>query len=690
MPDRQHPEQHPFSPAGPPSAPSSGASGGPGGAPSDPFEQLLRTRLHQLAEHAPTTVHSLDELRVEHADRVAGRARARRDGRHRRSAGIGATIAALAGAVGITTVALSGAGTAGAASPEEAVRTFLAAAQAEDVFGMIDALDPAEVPAARSAAERGRADAVEADLVSEGFQLDGVDGVDLEFTDLTFTTEPVVDGVSVVTADGAVSLAFDPATFPLGSELAEALSGELEDASGSAELTDVVSPAMLATVERDGRWYVSTSFTLGEYARRSAGLEMPETPLTAVGSPTPEAAAERFWAGMLNLDAASVLPLAAPGEGDAVLAYGQLIVDAWDESVTELRDDEFVLQLDSVTQDVTGSGDRRRAEAIAFSVTGTLPSPPLYGFYDPTLPTVIDTWDARGIVVLDAGVEIPQTLEDFEVDPDYNYPPGELNYTAENADGTVQQLPPMPEDDGPDPITIERVDGCTTFSGEGAVNLLGGTVVTSMPDGTVTTETQEVTAPGFESVGDEAWRTCGDSVSGYSLLSLFGFGGLSELPAIEVVEVDGQWYVSPVGTVAEIVLDLIRTVRDGSLLDSPLAYNILGTDRAGLAGMLTGNRLVDLSEECQALAVVGADGRVTGAVEDPNLAQVRRCATGQVYSDEFIGMPPTEEPQIADDGTVTFETVPIDGATSSTEAVPSDVPMTDPPPVEIAPASTAP
>ena len=33
----------------------------------DGFETLLRQRLHQLADHAPTTAHSLDEIRVRHA-----------------------------------------------------------------------------------------------------------------------------------------------------------------------------------------------------------------------------------------------------------------------------------------------------------------------------------------------------------------------------------------------------------------------------------------------------------------------------------------------------------------------------------------------------------------------------------------------------------------------------------------------
>ena len=88
-----------------------------------PFEHLLRERMHRLADHAPATVRSLDEVQVSHLDRRRSAAASRQDGRHRQTAGIGATVAALVGAIGFTAVALNGAGTAGAETPEDAVRS---------------------------------------------------------------------------------------------------------------------------------------------------------------------------------------------------------------------------------------------------------------------------------------------------------------------------------------------------------------------------------------------------------------------------------------------------------------------------------------------------------------------------------------------------------------------------------------
>jgi hypothetical protein len=628
MPDRQHPDH-----TDRPDLRSAIPNGTSGVSLDDPFEQLLRVQLRELADHAPTTVRSLDEVRIEHAGRIGVRRTSRREGRHRRSAGIGATIAALAGAIGITTVALSGAGTAGAASPEEAVRNFLDAAQAEDVFGMIDAMDPFEVPAARAAVERGRADAVEADIVSEGFQLDGVDGVDLEFADLGFATEPVLDGVSVVQVTGAVSFDFDPSAFPLGEALADAIAPDLQPITESRDLTAVVQPAMLATIERDGRWYVSGSFTIGEYARRAADLPMPAQPLAAGGAATPEAAADQFWASMLDLDAASMLALAAPGEGDALLAYGPLILDAWNESVSDLRSDQFVLTLDRTTPDVSGSGDRRRVEATTFTVRGTVPAQELYGFYDPALPTVISTWEGDGIVVLDPGVPIPETLEGYEIDTEFGYPDGASNFTMENDDGTVQPLPEMPAPTAPSAITIERSEGCTTYSGQGAINLLGASSMTTQADGTVVTETVGPSGWGIEQVGDESWRTCTPPKGLSAVWSLFGFGGLTELPALQVVEVDGRWFVSPIGTAGEAVLGLFDAGENGSLLDTPFASVLLGIDRGTLEVMFSGGRLADLTDECQPLAVADADGIITGLTEDIDLGQARACSDGPIYRD---------------------------------------------------------
>ena len=635
--------------------------------PGDGFEMLLREQLHQLADHAPTTVHSLDDIRVQHHTGRAGLGRERREGRHRRTAGIGASIAALVGAVGFTAVALTGAGTAGAASPEAAVRAFLEATAEEDILGMIDALDPAEVPAARAGSEQGRAEAVDADLLSEGFSLDGLDGFDVAFDQLDLVTETLADGLAVVNvAAGSTTWTFDPATFPLGEQLQEAFGDDLAVTTDGADLLDLVSPAMLATVERDGRWYVSVSYTLAEYARQSADLAMPDTQLTAVGADSPEAAADEFFSNLVSLDLAGALATAAPGEGDALLRYAPLLIDGLADGIASWTADGFDLQLSDTSYVVEGDGSRRTLVAERFTIRGTIPEPETYGYFDPTLPTIIWSADGMGAVVLDAGVALPATVEGLDFDPDFQYPDGMTNSTWANPDGTVSPLPEKPVSDGPDTFEIARADGCTTWSGQGAVSTFGPVdammgwsdvgpsetqAVEAVTDDDIaigsdgTSSSNEVTGEastfgdvlGYEQIDDDSWRSCSPSTGGIGLFALLSTSGLADLPPLEVVEVDGQWYVSPIGSVASIVVDLVSSVREaGSLLDSQIAPFVVGTDRNSLEMIFVGQPAESFTPECQLL--VTTDGStVTGLVSDDlDLGDVRACMTSNVHLDSGL------------------------------------------------------
>ncbi len=629
---------------------------------TDPaFEQLLRTRLSQLADHAPTTVHHLDEVRVEHEHRraaIAGRPAGRR-----RTAGIGATVAALAGAVGITTVALSGAGTAGAATPEEAVAALLEATQAEDLLGMIDALDPLEVPAVRAAAEAGRGDAVEADLVGEGFRLDGVDGLDVSLTDLSYTTEAVAEGVAVVTVDGSASWSFDPARFPLGGVPQELLGDDRSVRQGTGELGDVSPGLTLATVERDGRWYVSTGYTLADLLRRVLELPVPSgAPLQAVGFATPEDAATAFHRSVLRNDSLAAAAQAPPGEGDAVLRYAPVLHEALVDDLLLVGQVDGSLTLDEITFDATGSGDRRQLVPRTYTISGTAPEPQTFGFYDPSLPTVINALD--GIVVLPPGTPLPETLDGFELQDFSASPEGEVNLTWADEDGRVEPLSDLPADLGPEPVTIRRADGCVTVSGPGALTLLTGgfigpedvgvadvadvadlgvapdPIVASVPDDVVDAGTQTppaaMTVPGYEQVED-GLRTC-ETNSLVSLVSLIGSGGMS-LPPLELVEVDGEWFVSPVGSLGAALVDLLRSVRDEGFFDSPLAFVVLGVDRATLEGFLVGQSLAELPPACGDVSESDDGSTVSRIVDDPDLSTARTCWDGLISGTDSFEMP---------------------------------------------------
>ena len=100
--------------------------------------------------------------------------------RRRRVAGIGATIAIIAGGVGISTVAFQGASNPGGAdSPEEAVREFSEALEREDVLGMIDVTVPEEVTALRAVFDDATKEVERVGILDESFSLEAVAGIDV-------------------------------------------------------------------------------------------------------------------------------------------------------------------------------------------------------------------------------------------------------------------------------------------------------------------------------------------------------------------------------------------------------------------------------------------------------------------------------------------------------------------------------
>jgi hypothetical protein len=610
--------------------------------PSDEFEALLRTRLQQLADAAPTTVRSITDVPVI-ADVGGDRPRPRR-----RLAGIGATVAALVGVAGITTVTFSGAGDTGAASPEEAVLQFADALAREDILGMIDVADPAEVPALRRAFEAATDEAKRLELLDGAFSLDGVSGLDVTIDGLVLSTEQLAPDVALVTAtSGVIGTSFDPGAFAFGRNLADVAT---ESTTTVTDLGDPESDVQLATVQRDGRWFVSLSYTVAEYARQAAGVDVPTAAaITPEGFDSPADAATAFYSRVLDTDFAGAVATAAPGEGDALARYASLWLPTADEAAGRAVVDGLDVALTSVGYDVTGDGNRRRVEATSFVIEGTVPadwwSNTGLPERDPTLPTLISTADSQGFVIVPAGEPIPATLDGREVIPhDEMSFDDRANYTYENPDGSVQPLREATDaaPAGPTPVRIERSGGCTTYRGE-VIGSFG------------------FEPSAAEQLDDTTWRSCNGQPLDLVNVLVLAVGSLDRLPTIDTVEIDGSWYVSPIGSIANSVLDVIRAVPDSSsLFDSSLAWYVYGIDRATLETYLLGRYMASLSVEC-ATVVTDDGGRVTGTVDDPTLAQIRACEGADLYDGDWY--PAT----VADEVTA-----------SSAVAVPETVPAPDP------------
>ena len=491
---------------------------------------------------------------------------------------------------------------------------FVDAVEHEDVVTMLDVVDPTEVGAVRSALDQVTSDAQRLDLLDGGFTLERVNGLDLGVDDLRLATNDLMPGVAVVTATGgSLHASFDPALFPMGDLLRQSVLQQSDGtmpgvSSTTVDLAATATPAMVATVERSGRWYVSISYTIAEYARHAAGVDLPSGDVIApLGFDSPEAAATAFYQRLIAADLTGAIATAAPGEGDALRQYASLWVPNAQRVLDEQTAAGLAMTIDGLQFDVTGDGDRRTMIPSAFTLDGTVPAGwrhTMNTVGNPALPTQIVKYDGSGYVLLPPGVEVPPTLDGLEVipwstgtDTSLDEPAAETNTTFEQASGAVQPLllADTSATAAPFAVHVDRSNGCTTFDAAAASLLWVDTM-------------SGATSSGFEVLPSGDVRSCGAATSAAVILLIFR-GDLPSLPDVATVEVDGQWYVSPIGTATESVVGLLRDLPDGaSLFDSTIGTFLYGTTRSNLEQYLVGAQQEQVPAACSPIVVI-ADAR---------------------------------------------------------------------------------
>jgi hypothetical protein len=326
----------------------------------------------------------------------------------------------------------------------------------------------------------------------------------------------------------------------------------------------------------------------------------------------------------------------APGEGDALVRYSPLFLPDAVAAVERGRTEGLTLSISGVELQTSGGGDRRTLTPVSFVVDGTVPS--TWGVVmdaDPTIPTVIYTDDGR-IAIVPAGAPIPATIDEVELVTEL--PPELLqdryNTTFVLPDGTIQPIEfPTSASEGPQPFRLERRDGCTELTGPGIDELFPGIGEWAAQAGTSYSEV------------DGGHQICGGPnplvVSIFSSV-LLAPGFPMELPSISVVESDGLWYVSPIGTLGASVVDMFRSVPDGAnLIDTPLAAVLFqGMDRQTMNVTLAARTTVP--PECDPVVALDADG-VPTVIPDPPVGDIRACVralfTATTDSGSFVPAP---------------------------------------------------
>ena len=649
----------------------------------DGFELLLRERLHELADHAPATVPAPGDLHLATPE----------PRRARRVAGIGATIAVIAGGVGLTTIGFQGAAEPGGAdTPEAAVQEFAAALAAEDLLGMIDVALPEEVDALKAAVDEGTAQAQRLGLLDESFVASGVSGLDITVDQLALTTRSIdTDLVAVTATDGRLAATFDESSFRFG-RLFDSV--DIATSAGSANRDLAADPFTLVTLRRGGRWYVSFGVTLAESIRSGRGEPLPASMgILAEGSATAEAAATEFYRRLGNLDVAGAAALAAPGEGEVLRRYASLWLPPVRDALDGAAADGLTVALTGLhLRPIAESDGRVTLEPDEFVVEGTVPAS--WGGQsvegptrDPEVPTLIDSNDGRGVWILEPNEALAATVDElvgdplpYESDEAQRVFTGMFNSTWVNGDGTIEPfVDAAPQPSTPQPFRVERRDGCTTASGSPFSDLVAF-------------------SPEAEQVDGSTARSCADNEFAGLVSSVFllrGGATLLSLPTITVVENDGEWFVSPIGTLAGQLLDPLRALPDDTnVIDIPLLPYALGAQARDDLDRTFSLPAADLPPACASIAEPdGAGGLRT--IADPAFADVLECSNSvwnPVDGDVSVsvGEGVAGESGVAD-GVVVSEPAVIDGVTTATILADNivEVPASVPPGDAVEPVPTS-
>lgn len=287
-----------------------------------------------------------------------------------RSGGIGGRVAA--GALGVTLLlgGLAFAATqvgsdGGASDPEAAVAEMFEAIADEDVLGVLATLDPAERDAIVRPVEQLFAELERLDVLDEDFDLDGVDGVDLEFEGLELDSQKIRDDLyRVHLVGGTASYSVDTDEIPVGEFLTDTFErfgveyrGIQESDSEALDPDGTGEVFVVARNTGDG-WHVSPGYTAVEAARLDVGAPVPAAGagLRAKGAASPEAAVEEFLKAAVAIDVEGALAHLSPGELGAVHDYWPVLV----ADVPTAEDVPADIQLTDLVLRATSEGDRRQ------------------------------------------------------------------------------------------------------------------------------------------------------------------------------------------------------------------------------------------------------------------------------------------------------------------------------------------
>jgi hypothetical protein len=256
--------------------------------------------------------------------------------------------------------------------PEDPVRAMFEAAEKSDVIGVLEQLLPGE----RDALKGPLTELVEQLNrleVLDGADLDGIDGLELAVDDLELESKKQRDDLALVrVTSGTGSYRVDLGELPIGDFVLDIINRPLEGTEADAgPLAMEGDGDAIATVKRDGRWYVSIGYSVAEQARQAAGVELAALGdgVEPAGGDSPEEAVEAMFGALTTLDARRMVALLPPDELGAVQEYAGLFLPAAEDGAAE-AEGMFSVRIENLELESDTDGDEAVVKIREVEVSG--------------------------------------------------------------------------------------------------------------------------------------------------------------------------------------------------------------------------------------------------------------------------------------------------------------------------------
>lgn len=310
---------------------------------------------------------------------------------------VAVVVVAAGGFLGWQLLSGSGGGGTGASSPEAAVRQFVDSLDQEDLVGLLAVMDPDEVDGVLRLTETIR-DIAADDGGGVGFggidlRVTGARGGDLEMEMVDLDPDGRIVSVRLAALELAVEVPADDGERPTnalmvvsgdsmdvlttadlqGIEVELRRSGErtsvrVVNAAGVVSRNEVALPLDLVVIEKRGRWYVSTAYSVAELIR--AGVDSSRRPdfgaanaLVASGEgggDAPVDVVERLASAVEGYDLEAIVATMDPEEAPFLHDYWPVLrgdLDMADIRDQHVADDPRVV-IDAAEVEISGIDDR--------------------------------------------------------------------------------------------------------------------------------------------------------------------------------------------------------------------------------------------------------------------------------------------------------------------------------------------